>query len=186
MSLELTDLLPRERARAFRKDYFLRLATVAVIALCALVVIHGILLLPSYVYVLGRVSSYESRIAALDATLAASEEQEVNARLSALRADTEYLSRLKDSVAGSDAIRGILGISRPGITLTGFSFTPPVSGKEGKMTVSGTASTREALRSYNLALASASFISRADLPISAYAAERDIRFVITLSGSLSP
>ncbi len=54
------------------------------------------------------------------------------------------------------------------------------------MTVSGMAATRDALRQYATALGGLPYVSKADLPISAYAKDSDITFTITLTGTLTP
>ena len=188
MYRELTNLLPRSRITALRRDYFLRLGTIAALAAVALIGIHGVLLIPSYVFIEQQTTSYETTLAALEATLATDEEREADVRLSALRDDTAYLTRLESVSTASAAIRALLVLPRAGIHLTNFTFTPPSGEKEneGRMTVAGMADTRDALRRYSLALSALPFVTSADLPISAYAKERDIPFSITLTGSFRP
>ncbi len=48
------------------------------------------------------------------------------------------------------------------------------------------AQTRDALRGYVEALNQLPYVSKADLPISAYAKESAIPFMVTLTGSLQP
>ena len=50
MSRNLINLLPPDRLHSFRREYFLRLATVVFFMLTFLVVVHGVLLVPSYLY----------------------------------------------------------------------------------------------------------------------------------------
>ena len=186
MYRELTNLLPRSRITALRRDYFIRLGTVAVLALVGLIGIHGVLLIPSYVFIEQQSASYETTLAALEETLATKEEREADVRLSALRDDTAYFIRLESISTASGAIRAILTLPRAGIHLTNFTFTPPVDEKGGRMTIAGMADTRDALRRYSLALSALPFVTSANLPISAYAKERDIPFSITLMGSFQP
>ena len=186
MYRELTNLLPHARITALRRDYFIRLGTVAVFTFVALVGIHGVLLIPSYVFIEQQTTSREMTLAALEATLATDEEREADTRLSALRADTAYLGRLESVSTASAAIRALLVLPRAGIHLTSFTFTPPSGEKEGRMMVAGMADTRDALRRYSLALSTLSFVTSADLPISAYAKERNIPFSIALTGSFRP
>ena len=186
MYRELTNLLPHSRIAALRRDYFLRLGTVAVLALVALVGTHGVLLIPSYVFIEQQTMAREMTLAALEATLATDEEREADVRLSALRDDTVYLARLESVSTASAAIRAILALPRPGVQLTSFTFEPPAGEKEGRMTVAGMADTRNTLRRYSLELSALPFVTSTDLPISAYAKERDILFSIALTGPLRP
>lgn len=181
MELELTNLLPEERIRSLRRVYFIRLAVVAILLLSGVILVHAVLLLPSYLYLRNQVGERNASLTALTTTLAGSEEKEISARVAALSEDSAYLARLSSVPKASAAIRAITALPRSGIRLTGFSFAPKV-GAETTMSVSGVATTREALRTFEQSLADQPFITSADLPISAYAKERDIPFTISLTG----
>lgn len=185
MMRNLTNLLPKDRNRALRKLYFLRLTVVGVLLLAGIGIVHGVLLLPSYLYVKDLAKERETLLAAVTQRLEGSEEQEIDARVKGLADDAAYLGRLGAAPKASAAVSAILELPRPGITLTGFSFAPSSEG-EARMHVSGVAMTRESLRAYEQALKAAAFISSADLPISAYAKERDIDFTIALTGPFLP
>ena len=184
MEPELTNLLPKERSHALRQLYFLRLAAVSLVVLAGVLIVHGVLLLPSYLYLRSQVEEREASLARLTASLAGSEEQEISMRVAALAADSSHLARLSSVPKASAAVSAIIALPRPGIRLTGFSFAPEDEG--AVMTVSGVASTREMLRRFEQSLASEPYVTAADLPISAYAKESDIAFTITLSGPLMP
>ena len=183
---ELTNLLPPERARGLRQLYFFRLATVAMLVLSGTAIIHGVLLLPSFLYAKQQVKEKETILASLTATLAGSEERQVSARVNKLTQDATYLARLKERPAASTAVAAFLEVPRTGVRMTGFTFTGPEEGKEARMTVSGIAASRESLRRFEQALSAEPYVTSTDLPISAYAKESDIDFTITLSGTLLP
>lgn len=185
MEPELTNLLPEERARSLRQLYFLRLTVVSILLLSGVAIVHGVLLLPSYLYVRAQIEERTTALATLTAALTGSEELEISSRVAALTEDSAYLARLATVPKASTAISAIIALPRPGIRLTGFSFAPK-EGEEATMTVSGVAATREALRTFEQSLSDEPYISTADLPISAYAKERDIAFTITLTGTLMP
>lgn len=184
MEPELTNLLPKERTSALRQLYFLRLAVVSLIVLAGVLIVHGVLLLPSYLYLRNQVAEREDSLTRLTTSLAGTEEQAISMRVAALAADSAHLARLTSVPKASAAVSAIIALPRPGIRLTGFSFAPETDG--AVMTVSGIASTRETLRRFEQSLASAPYVTKADLPISAYAKENDIAFTITLSGPLMP
>jgi hypothetical protein len=186
--MHLINLLPKERIRAFRREYFVRLGALTLALLALIVIIHGVLLFPSYLALSGARAAKEGELSRATAELANSSGADVNARLASLKSNADYLSGLSDVPTGSAAVRAMLSAPRTGIRITALSFTPP-SGKgekDGKMTVSGVAATREALRAYNLALSSLPFVTSADLPINAYAEEADINFEVTLTGTMTP
>lgn len=177
-----TNLLPPDRARSLRRLYFLRLSVASVLVLASVAVMHGIFLLPTYLHVQGTVLERSAALAAL--AHASSEGEGVSARVAALTDESVHLARLRESPKASATIKGVAAMPRPGISLYGFSFS---AGTEGPvMTVAGNAQTREALRMYVDSLASAPYIDSAELPISAYAKERDIEFTVSLSGPFLP
>ncbi len=186
MHPELTNLLPPERTNGLKREYFVRLATVAVFALAAVTLGSGALLIPSYLYTGQQIQLRNSSISDLDSKLAASQGKEASARLTTLTASALYLSRLGSTTTATGALRGVLSAPRTGISLSVFTFTPPTNGNVGRMTVGGIAASRESLRAYTSALTTLPFVSSVDLPISAYAQESQIPFVITLTGTLAP
>lgn len=184
MATDRTNLLPQGRQRALGRDYLFRLLTVATLALTALVIAHGLLLFPTYLYLEQEVETREAKLEALNAASALAAEGEVGTRIDTLTKAATQLSSLANRPTGSGAVRAILSVPRPGITLSSFAFAPAPG--ESRMIISGTASSREALRTYRETLDALSYVTKADLPISAYAKESDIAFTITLSGTLLP
>jgi Tfp pilus assembly protein PilN len=183
---ELTNLLPRSNINAFRRGYFLRVAALGCGMLAGLVVLHGLLLLPSYIFAHSEVKRESAQLATLNASLNTSEEAQVRKRLGQLSTNVAYLNTLATTTTASAVLRAVLAAPRTGITLSGFTFTPATPGKQGTMGISGMAATRDTLRAYALALGALPFVTNADLPISAYAKDSNIPFTITLTGSLRP
>lgn len=183
---ELTNLLPPERKRALKREYFIRLATIAVLALSAVGFGSGALLAPSYLYLTHEIQAKETQLHDLDAKLAAAHGQEASLEFASLTQTAVYLSRLSSTTVATAAMRGVLSVPRTGIVLSGITFLPPAHGNDGKMSLTGTAATRETLRAYDAALSALPYVSNTDLPIGAYAKDSDIPFVITLTGTLSP
>ncbi len=169
----------------FRRDYFLRLSTVAVLLLVVLAVIHALLLIPAYLYAREEVKAESVQLDHLTKSLATTEEQAAQTQLATLQSEATYLSRLPKVPTASAAIRAVLAVPHAGITLSGINFTAPTT-KSGpsSMQLSGMASSRDTLRSYDQALSALPFVTNADLPISDYASASNIPFTITLTGSL--
>jgi hypothetical protein len=184
---ELTNLLPRSAVRAFRREYFVRLVTVGLLLMTVVTVIHGVLLIPAYLYAHAQVTREQQELASMAASASSVEERDINSRIAAVKSDITYLGRLGTQPAASTAVKALLSVPHPGITLRGFTFDAPTAAKEpAKMAVIGTASTRDSLRSYTESLGNLPYVTKADLPISAYAQEKDIPFTITLTGTLRP
>jgi len=184
MYRELTNLLPAHKSRAFRREYFFRLATVALVLLAAVTLMGGFMLLPAYVSFSQELKAKEVQLSQLDSALQSAQEKEVGERLARLTSDAAHLERLEQLPSGSTAVRAVLQVPREGIRITRVAFTPV--GEESRMMLSGTATTREALRRYNLALSELPFVALSELPISTYAKETDLEFIITLTGPFTP
>jgi hypothetical protein len=86
----------------------------------------------------------------------------------------------------STAIRTVLAIPRPDISLSSLGFYASTTDQKTQMVIFGVAASRTALRQYVNAFSETSGIESADVPISAYAAETKIPFSLTLMGSLFP
>lgn len=187
LNSELTNLLPRKQIRGLRREYFVRLATVALGLGVLAIIIHGVLLFPAYLYARAEVAREQEELDRIAASATSAQEHDINARISSVQADITYLGRLGAAPTASGAVRAVLAVPHPGITLSGFTFTAATAqSASAQMTVSGTAATRDALRQYADSLGHLPYVSKADLPISAYAKESAIPFIITLTGSLTP
>jgi hypothetical protein len=187
LSSELTNLLPRASVRGLRREYFVRLTTIALGLATIALVVHGVLLIPAYLYTHAEVVREQQELSAMTASASTQEERDINARIAAVKADISYLSRLSTQPTASAAVRAILDVPHPNVKLTGFTFALPSTGTgSAQMTVSGTAANRDALRAYVASLGQQPYITKADLPISAYAKETNIEFTVTLTGTFQP
>jgi len=181
MHSELTNLLPQERQRTLRRDYFLRLGIVAALFLVVLSFISAVLLLPAYVFLTLSSRAKEEHLTGIESTLSSSDEAALSARLTALSNDAVVITALAGAPSAIATIREMLAVSRPGISLSGFVYSLSAGKNPGKLSISGSSATRDALRNYQLALQSAPFALSADLPISAYAKDTNIDFTIAVT-----
>jgi hypothetical protein len=181
MDNNVTNLLPNERRRALSRDLVLRLAVVLVVLVIILTLAAAVLLIPTYVYLEANANAKQARLASIETSLSSSDEATLSARISALSINAAKLAALSSAPSVSSILREILAVSRPGITLSSFSYTPSDGTSPATVVISGSSATRDDLRNYQLALQGASFVSSADLPVSAYANDTDIGFAITLT-----
>ena len=181
MSTELTDLLPEERRAQLRQAYFFRLGTVVVMLTACLVVSAAVLLIPTFVFLTNAVEAKTTRLAGMNAGLSSTEEASLAAKLTTLSNDDAALGALGATPSATKIMSQVLSVSRPGIRLSALAYTPRAGKTAGIVTLDGIALTRDALRSYQLALQGAPFAASADLPVSAYAKDSDIDFTITIT-----
>lgn len=181
MRLELTNLLPPDRKRMFRRAYFFRLGAVGALMITFLVLIHGVLLLPTHTFLSKEITMREGELAALSQGDASTDEASFEARLTLLSKSAERIQSLGTTTPVITTFTSILAIPHAGITLSGFSFVASTAKKSATISLSGSAMTRDTLRQYQLALSTAAFIASADLPVSTYAKDTKLPFTITLS-----
>lgn len=185
MSDELTNLLPGEKRRAFAREYFIRLAVVSLLLFGAATLMGAAMLVPPYLAFSQELRVKEADLARLDALLDNAQEKEVGERLTSLAADAEHLSRLEALPSVTGALRAVLAVPDEGVHVAHIAFTPSPDGAH-TMTLSGTAATRSALQRYDQALAALPFVESTNLPISTYAKEVDLEFIVTLTGTFAP
>jgi len=181
MDNERTDLLPPERQQALSREYFLRIAVVASLLISVLTAIAALLLLPTYLFLAQNAETKNTHLASIEAILSTADERALSAHLAALSSDASALLALGENASVSAIMQSALTISRPGVTLSGFVYAPAAGKLPGKLTITGVALTRDALRTYQLALQGAPFAIAADLPVSAYAKDADIGFTIIVT-----
>ncbi len=177
----LTDLLPPERRHKEQNVYLLRLGVVAALIATILMVVAAALLVPTYLFLSQEVQSRQAQLARVEAALSAAGGSALSTQLAALTSDTARLSGLKTAPRATAAITEALGVPRTGVTLSGFSYVPPVNGQPGTLVLTGSAATRIALQNYQTALQGSSFAASVNLPVSAYAKDANIPFVVTVT-----
>lgn len=173
------NLLPLERQRSLSREYVLRVGVIIAILVATLFLIAGLLLVPTYVLLSQSASTKKVRLADIESTLSFSNEKELSAQLARLSRDAAMLLALGKTQSPTTVVRKILVVSHPGVALSGFSYSPATEKAPGTLAITGTAASRDALRTYQLALQKVDFISAANLPVSAYAKDTDITFTIT-------
>jgi len=181
MHKDLTNLLPSERRHALTRNYFLRLGVVIVFLVTVLTCMAALLLLPTYVFLAESERSKEARLASIEVVLSSASETAFSTRLLALSKNIQTLSALAQASSSSVIIRSVLVVPRAGITLSNFMYTPALGTQKGTLAISGVATTRGALRDYQLALQNTPFVLSADLPVSSYAKNDDATFTITMT-----
>ncbi len=186
MSLERTNLLPPARIRASHRNYFIRLGTVAVVGAIGVLLVHTVFLVPSYIFLESKIKAETHQLNELKQTLASSGAQTVQGQLATLEGEATYLQQLSSAPSVSTSVQSILGVARPGVRLTGFTYAAPKGDAPGTLQVSGIAASREQLRSYIDSLGALPFVTKTDLPISVYAQATDIPFTATLTGTFMP
>jgi hypothetical protein len=123
----------------------------------------------------------ETQLNTVESALSSTNETAFATRLNALTSSAQSLLSLASSTSASATLRAALTVPREGITLSNITFSPPKGKNAGTLTIAGSAATRDALRTYQSSLSSASFARAVNLPVSAYAKDADIPFTVTVT-----
>jgi len=174
----MINLLPDHIQKAFKRMYLLRLLTIAFFIGAFLVIVHSILLVPSYVFLQARVLNQEVEKEFLGKTLEASGSDEVENRLKVLNGKIALLETLPDEPLFISAIEEVLEVSRTGIKVTQISYTP--NDPKVQVGVRGIATDRDALRSFAKRLEEREGVSGVDFPIGNLSKEEDLPFNISI------
>lgn len=181
MPNELTDLLPLSRRQMLSREYRFRLGVVALVLFSALVLTAAVLLFPTYVFLVKSAHAKEAHLANITSTLSSSDDGTLYSRFSALSDDAVAIISLSKKSTISKIMRSVLSAPRPGITLSGFTYTLATNKESNVLAISGVSASRDSLRDYQLMLEEIPFIVSAELPVSAYAKDSDILFTIIVT-----
>ncbi len=179
------NLLPDARKKVLMHLYALRLGVVAAYMLTGVLISTVVLMVPAYLYFHQAVEQRSQELAGLGQELAGVEEQQVSARVKTLNANAVYLTQGASKTSVSAVVRALTAVPHPNVRIHGISFSQGAPGKPSTVMLSGSAATREALRTYVSSLKALSYVTTVDLPINAYAKETDIEFSLTLIGSFA-
>ncbi len=179
------NLLPLSDVKRAHREYLVRLGTVVTAALSILVFVQMALLFPSYAMLQARHRQLKTASEYL-AQITAQNIQSIKTRIDALNGQATFFGTLSGAPSATVAIGQVLSIARNGVLLKEITYTAPQKGKQAQIIISGIANDRRTLQLYQESLQRASYISSADLPVSVYAKNTDIKFTITLAGSFMP
>lgn len=187
MSHDVINFLPEDKIQAFKRMYGARVLSAVALALVFVVAAHVALLAPAYVYIHETYTSAQMQLAALQNTDQKGDSNDMVDRVAAAHKNANTLKAFLDTPQSSTFIQALLGLPSDGISLGEISVDiAETSGRALTMRVSGVASTREALRTYHLAVSGLPFVAQADMPLSVYARESDIPFSIAITGTTTP
>lgn len=180
------NLLPDSRKQTLARLYLMRLVVVCALLVSGVLCIHMLLAVPALAYTYQLVADRTIEAVVLGEKLSGTEVREVSGRIKTLNDTAVALSHSMSDGTATQAIGHITAVPHGGVRITGISFSKGATDTSSRMVLTGTAVSRESLRSYVSSLNSVPSVSSVDLPISAYAKESDIDFSITLTGRLSP
>jgi len=178
----MINLLSAQHRKLFKRMYMVRLLTVSLFMAGVLILIHGILLVPTYVFLQTRVLNQSVEKDLISKTLEASGSSEVEKRLTELNEQITLLETLPAAPSFVSAIEEVLEVSRTGIKLTQFSYEP--ENAEVQIALRGIAVDRDALRGFAKRLEDRPEVASVAFPIGDLSKEKDLPFTISIALAL--
>lgn len=170
--------LPRTYKVEVEREYRKRLLTVGWGLFFALMFSAAALSLPSYVIMLVKKTNAESAFEGSGSP--APETVDFESQVKDIQAKATLLSTTFENKPLVSILELVSArVAQPGISITGISLKR--GGAEGDISLSGVASTRDALVNFSKALAGEPAFKNVSLPISSLAKSRDIPFSIVVN-----
>lgn len=171
------NLLPQSQKKEAKREYHLRVLTVAFYLSGTALVAGGLLLAPSYVMVSLRIDAAEG---AQQLLAGAKDDGDTPAAiLAAVERDVRILNSLATPLTVEDTVSKALGIRPLGLTTTTIIYEE--QGARGTLSVKGVAKSRNDLVAFVRALEAIPEFSNVELPISNLARNENIPFTLSLS-----
>ncbi len=174
----MLDFLPQKNKRQVTLEYILRGLIFLLVAVFLGLFLLILLFIPSAIF-----SKYESKTVAnqLDITesLASKSNNDVVALVKKLNSMADILERDTANISDSGIIDKIISLKNNNISISSFSISA-AAGNSQKITISGIASTRDDLTSFNKALVDDGTFTNVDLPVSYLINNTNANFSITL------
>jgi len=174
----MINLIPTAAKRSVTFEYWMRVVSVWMIILCFIIIITTLLLLPVYVLLNSKIAAYAA--SAEEALDSVSEYEISSSALIDASVQAGLILDLTERENFSKLVKEIETLQNPGIAITSFVFTRTDTAL-APISLTGTATTRQALADFRETLLNNPRIEKVVLPISDLTQVRDIVFTVTVT-----
>ena len=177
----MINLIPKEEKKRMTVDFYCRLASLFLIALDFCILVALISILPAFIFSSIKENTVNTELEAQKAEPIPSPDQQTLSTINDLNSKltvVENAEKNKFSVS-EKVIDDIIAVKMPDIRITQFLYNDdPMSGK--KISLQGTAPSREVLLLFSQALQDSPNFKNVDLPISNFVKGSNIQFSLSL------
>jgi|SRR3989338_1457901 len=177
----MINLIPNQEKKKMIKDFYYRLTVVFLVMLCVSLFIAMLALLPAYLLSVAKNNIAEEKLETQKNEIAPPFNQETLAMMADLNLKLSLIENAeKDKFSVSEkVINAVLLKKIPSIKITRISYEDD-SLKGKKISINGTAPSREILLSFRQALENDTSFQEVDLPISNFVKGFNIEFYLNL------
>lgn len=172
-------LLPEKEKKVLKREYLFRLIFVILCFVGASLVVASVFLLPSYLLSNRKLADLNEQNSQIKQDIQKKTDPNLAKFLSSLKGNLAALKITNTTGSSSVPIKEITDKKTSGITLNQFFINYNDSGSS--IIVSGNAKTRDYLTTFYHDIQSIPDFSKVDLPISDFAADKNIDFTMTLT-----
>lgn len=173
----MINILPIEEKAKYKRIYGIRVFTLAIYFLVALLVLGGVFLAPSYILSEMKEGIAEERLDKVKAAAGETGTESLDAIIGDINTKLKVFPDDPVFTFSKDVILPILSKKTAEISITSISYSKTTDGKLG-ISISGKALNRDALLSFERDLETEPTFSGVALPISNFIKDKDIEFII--------
>lgn len=174
----MTNLLPNKDITALKKLYWLRFTAIAFTMAALLLVVGTVLLLPSYILLLGQTNAYSETFLETER-----EQQDVSLLMSAIRDANALATEIesnKNELSFFETLQAVRVLGGDAISIDTFFYEYKKNLNEpDQILLYGVAKDRASLTQFSRAVQSDERFSEAIVPIQNLAGDKDVAFTIT-------
>lgn len=174
------NMLPQSEKQMIKREYLRRYVAVTLFFMFGLITFASITLVPSYIMSNVKEKILSGQIDAAKNTLSATEESQATKDIRNITEEIRVLAPGAMGVNNHDVFLSIVTNKNVGIKITSMALVR--GNAETAVTVSGIASDRQTLLSFEKKLNENTLFSNVDLPISNLTKNKDISFTVKLKG----
>lgn len=174
----MVNVLPTKKQTSLRIDYYLRLFSLLCVGAAVVVLLGGVLLVPSYFASKNQADAYERFRDALEGSVGLKERSQVVNAVETLNERVRLVNAYSDSAFSKIFFESLLSESVSGISIKTISFTRGGEGMRAAVGIGGSADTREDLLAFVDLLRNNPSFSDVTVPVSQLVVEENATFSI--------
>lgn len=175
----MLNLLPTVEKKKILSEYRLRLATMGIFVIAALVLASLVLLIPSYMLAVSKFNSISDQLALQEAKQdLTGQEKNIDAQVRDVNKKVSIFltGGGADRLSPPDVITRVISMRGSSIKIQGFDYD--AAGGQERLAISGVAADRDSLAQFFDTLKKDSAFTSVDLPVSSYVKSANISFSI--------
>jgi len=176
----MINLIPDSEKKRLKKEYYIRLTTVALGLFFVVSTLGALLLVPSFIVL--RVSSNElsAELAQLEASIETAGGGDTQEFVEETNRKSALIAAFKKREPTSLLLQSIIQAKTNEVHIRSITFTEKRNGKPATVSIRGTADSRTTLVAFTKELESDSRFGEVNLPLKDLASNRDIPFGLTI------